>query len=148
MSNYPAWWDTSVTVYNKFTDPQTQIIKWYRTLLDSCFWKYTGQKITVGDTVLESSTTICRIPQNDKFLEKYEWLKKPNDEMGNYFTLGQGDIIVKGIVEDEINEYQSGKRSTDFIAKYKELQGCVQIEQVSVNTGTSLNNPHYYVTGT
>lgn len=37
MNSYPIWWDTDLTIYNKFTDPQTQLIKWYRTVLTNCF---------------------------------------------------------------------------------------------------------------
>lgn len=147
MNSYPIWWDTDLTIYNKFTDPQTQLIKWYRTVLTNCFWKYVGDKVSVGNTILETNDIICRIPQNNKFKEKYEWLNTPNDLMSNYFTLSNGDIIVKGNVADEIDEYKSGKRSTDLIAKYKELQGCMEIQQTALNTGIGRCNPHYYVKG-
>lgn len=69
MNSYPIWWDTDLTIYNKFTDPQTHLIKWYRTVLTNCFWKYVGDKVSVGNTVLETNDIICRIPQNDKFKE-------------------------------------------------------------------------------
>ena len=147
MNSYPIWWDTDLTIYNKFTDPQTQLIKWYRTVLTNCFWKYVGDKVSVGNTVLETNDIICRIPQNDKFREKYEWLNTPNDLMSNYFTLSNGDIIIKGNVADEIDEYKSGKRSTDLIAKYKELQGGMEIQQTALNIGVGRCNPHYYVKG-
>ena len=68
MSDYPIWWDTTLTVYNKFEDPQTQVISWYRTVIDNCFWKYTGDKINIGETVLETNNIICRIPENDLFV--------------------------------------------------------------------------------
>lgn len=147
MSNYPIWWNTTITIYNKFEDKQTQLIKWYRTVLDNCFWKYTGDKVSVGNTILETNDIICRVPENNKFLEKFEWLSIPNDLMTNYFTLGNGDIIVKGSVLDEIDEYKTGKRSTDLIAKYKELQGCMEIQQIAINIGPGRCNPHYYVKG-
>lgn len=147
MSNFPLWWDTTITIYNKYEDKQTQLIKWYRTVLNNCFWKYTGDKISVGNTVIETNDIICRIPQNSKFLENFEWLAVPNDLMQNYFTLNSGDIIVKGDISDEIDEYKSGKRSSDLIAKYKELQGCMEIEQTAINTGAGRCNPHYYVKG-
>lgn len=147
MSNYPIWWDTAITIFNKYQDPLTDIITWYKHTVDNCFWKYTGDKITIGDTVLETNNTICRIPENAIFLEKYIWLQKPNDKMDNYFTLGKGDIIVKGNVDDTINEYQKGYRSSDLIAKYKELQGCMEIQEIAINTGAGRCNPHYYVKG-
>jgi hypothetical protein len=147
MSNYPIWWDTTLTIYNKFEDSQTQLVKWYKTTIDKCFWKYVGNKVTVGTTVLETNDIICRIPKQSNFLEKGDWINIPNDEMSNYFTLSGGDIIVKGNVDDEINEYKTGKRSTDLIAKYKKLQGCMEIEEVAINAGLGRCNEHYYVKG-
>lgn len=144
---YPVWWDTTITVFNKYVDPQTKVVRWYRTVVAGAFWKYVGDKITIGQTVLETNNIICRIRKDSRFLEKYEWLQTPNDEMSNYFTLGNGDIIVKGIVEDDINEYQNGSRSTDLIAKYKKLQGCMSIEEVAINTGIGRCNEHYLAKG-
>ena len=147
MNNYPSWWNTTITVYNKFEDPQTQLVTWYRQVIDGCFWKYSGNKVVVGNTVLETKDIICRIRIDDRFLEKHEWIATPNDRMSNYFTLSQGDIIVKGEVDDEINEYQSGQRSSDLKTKYKALQGCLEIQEWSNNTGGGRGNEHYYVKG-
>lgn len=147
MSNYPIWWETTLTIYNKYEDPQTQVVKWYRHTVNNCFWKYVGDKLTIGEVVLDTNSIICRIPEDSAFLEKYQWINIPNDEMSNYFTLGNGDIIIKGEVEDEIDEYKSGMRSTDLINKYKGLQGCMEINEVSINVGRGRNNPHYYVRG-
>ena len=147
MSNYPIWWDTTITIYNKFEDPQTQVIMWFKHTVENCFLKYVGDKVKINQTVLETNNVICRIPQNEQFLEKYEWIQLPNDEMEQYFTLGTGDIIVKGDVDDIINEYQAGHRSTDLVNKYKQLQGCLEVQEVAINVGIGRNNPHYYVKG-
>ena len=144
---YPVWWEDTITVYNKFTDPQTQVVTWYRTVLSNCFWKYDHSKVTIGQTELESNRTICRIPQDERFLERYQWESLANDKMAEYFTLSEGDIVIKGEVDDEINEYTKGHRSNDIIAKYKKLQGCIEIEAVSINTKTSTNNKHYHISG-
>lgn len=148
MSNYPVWWDTTVTIYNKYHDSETDYDRWFRHVVHGVFWKNTGNKVVVGEIALDTSNTICRIREDADFLEPHEWVKIPNDEMENYFTLGRGDIIVKGEVDDEIDEYAKGRRSTDLIAKYTNLQGCMQIERVGINTGVGRNNPHYLVTGT
>lgn len=145
---YPPWWETTLTVYNRYEDKTTHVVTWYRTVLTGCFWKYTGNKVLVGDTLLETNTTICRIPYNDKFLEKFAWEQLPNDKMSDFFTLGTNDIIVKGEVEDVIDEYTKGKRSSDLLAKYKDLQGCITVERLSINTGTARCSEHYYITGT
>ena len=147
MNNYAPWWDTTVTIYNRYIDPITNIVSWFKTTVANCFWKYTGDKVTVGETILETNNIICRIPKNDKFMESYLWVQLPNDEMANYFTLGQGDIIVRGEVADNIDEYRAGYRSSDFIAKYKTLQGCMEVEEVAINVGAGRGNEHYYVKG-
>ena len=122
---YPEWWETTVTIFNKFKDPHTKVVRWYKTVVEGVFWKYVGDKVTIGKTVLETNNIICRIRKDEKFLEKYQWVQMPNDEMENYYTLARGDIIVKGEVDDNINEYEAGSRSTDLIAKYKELQDII-----------------------
>lgn len=145
--SYPIWWDSTITVYNKYTDSQTDVVMWYRTVLTDCFWKNVSDKLTIGQTVLETNNIICRIPKDDKYLSKDKWILIPNDLRGNYFTLGVGDIIIKGEVDDIINEYQSGHRASDIIAKYKELQGCMEVTVSVDNTGIGRNNEHYYAKG-
>lgn len=144
---YPIWWETTVTVYNKYEDTQTHLIRWYRTVITDCFWKYTGDKVSIGNVVLDTKSVTCRIPQDTRFLERYQWVEVPNDQKGTYFTLGQGDIIVKGEVTEEIDEYTSGRRSSDFVAKYKNLQGCMEIEEYAISVGAGRNNPHYFARG-
>lgn len=147
MNNYPEWWDTDLTIYNKFEDPQTRLVTWYKTIVKDAFWKYTGDKITINKTTLETNNTICRIRKDSKFLESHIWKNTPNDKMSKYFTLSPGDIIVKGAVTDEIDEYISGKRSNDLEKKYKNLQGCIRVEEVAINVGAGRCDEHYYVRG-
>ena len=141
------WWDDTITIYNKFVDEQTDVVSWFRTVLKDCFWQLTGTEVNVGETVLDSKSTVCRIPKDDKYLDKSEWVKIPNDQMGNYFTISQGDIIIKGECTFVINEYQDGQRSTDLLAKYRDYQQCIEITQYSINTKTGVNNPHYLARG-
>lgn len=147
MSSYPAWWDTTLTIYNKFENKLTNQITWYRHALSGCFWKYTGNKVTVNDVVLETNNTIARIPEQENFMERYEWVDVPSDQKENYFTLGEGDIVVCGEVSDEIDEYQTGHRSSDLIKKYKDLRGCMQIDGIALNVGTMRVDPHYWIRG-
>lgn len=147
MNNYPSWWNTTVTIYNRYIDPQTQLVTWHKNVVDGCFWKNASNKVVVNNVVLETDNIICRIRKHEMFLPKHEWINLPNDEMGNYFTLGEDDLIVKGAVTDEINEYASGHRSTDLKTKYKKLQGCLEITEWADNTGGGRGNEHYYVKG-
>lgn len=144
---YPIWWDTTLTLYNKYVDAQTQLIRWYRRVLENCFWKASGDRTAINDVVLDTSGIICRIPQSNFFLEKFEWVMLPNDEMDDYFTLAPEDIIIKGIVTDEIDEYQKGHRASDLLSKYRDLRGCMEIQEIAINTGRGRNNPHYWIRG-
>lgn len=146
MSNYPVWWDTTITVFNKYEDIQTGVIRWYKTTLSNCFWKNDFQRLKMGEVQVQTDGIVCRIPENEKFLEKQDWVNIPNDMMANYFTLAQGDIIVRGQVDEDIDEYMSGKRSSDFIEKYK-WQGCMVVDRLSINVGIGRGLPHYHVEG-
>lgn len=144
---YPIWWDSTVTIYNKYTDSNTQFVSWYKTVVNDCFWSLQGTKISIGDVELDSKSALCRIPKDDRFLEKKDWTELPASEKPGHFTIGQGDIVVKGNAEDIINEYQSGHRSTDLLSKYREYQSCLEITEYSNNTGIGRNNEHYLVRG-
>ena len=37
--------------------------------------------------------------------------------------------------------------NTDFLKKYKLLQGCMEIEQVAINVGPGRGQEHYYTKG-
>ena len=147
MNNYPTWWNTTITIYNKFEDPQTNVITWHKHTIENCFWQYAREKVFIGNTTLETDSTKCRIPIQENFLEKYEWANMPNDTRYNYFTLSEGDIVVRGTVNEDIDEYTNGKRSSDFIAKHKKLSGCIMIKYIDINTTGGRANEHYLIKG-
>lgn len=145
MSNFPQWWDSTVTIYNKYTDPDTRIVTWYKTVLDNCFWRNVQDLNTSGNTSTDTFSLICRIPKNSKFKPSGEWLEDPNKN--SYFTLTQGDIAVVGNCPDIIDEYQSGQRSSDLISKYHKSDSCMEIKRVAYNTMSGMLNPHYCIRG-
>ena len=143
--NYPEWWDKTVTVYNRFEDTSTHAILWYRHVIDGCFWQDVSNKLQMGETVLEANQLICRIRENPRYMSKYAWINSEDRE--NYFTLGLQDILILGDIDEEIDEYQKGKRASDIIAKYKQITGVLEIESISDDTGPGRCNPHYKVRG-
>lgn len=147
MNNYPRWWNSNITVYTKYEDEVTNVISWHRYEISNCFWKYTGNKTTVGNTILESKTIICRIPIQSNFMEKGQWITLPNEQLDNYFTVGPDDIIIRGIVTDTINEYQNGHRSSDLLTKYRKFGECMVVNRFADNTGGGRNEEHYLVQG-
>ena len=147
MNHYPSWWNETITVYNRYKDPVSNLIKWHRHVVVGAFWKNIGNKVTIDTTVIETDTIICRMRIDELFLPKHEWINLPNDEMDEYFTLGKGDILVRDRVDDEIDEYTSGHKATDLVNKYKDLQGCMTIDKVTINIGGGRGNEHYLVKG-
>ena len=145
MSNYPEWWDKTVTVYNKYKDPTTAVVTWHSTKIAGCFWKDVGVKLEVGNTSIVTSDIICRIPKQASYLSPFDWYEL-QDKSGA-FTLKQGDIIVLGEFNDEIDEYTRGQRSTDLLEKYHEIDSCMEIKKVAVDTMTGMLSPHYRIVG-
>ena len=147
MTEYPAWWTDTITIYNKYTDATTKKIVWVPHVVEGCFWSTINDKIKIGNTILEAESTICRIRESEEFIEQYLWKDLTDEEKATYFTLGVGDIIVKAEVDDAIDEYTAGKRSTDFVNKYHDAPGCLVIEKAHIGTGENMPIPHYRVRG-
>ena len=146
MNTYPPWWNTTITVYNKFTDPSTKKIIWYSQVINGCFWKNSDDKIKIGNTTLEYENTTCRIRIDPLFVPANAWHTLTSEERETYFTLGVGDIVVCAEVDDTIDEYTAGQRSSDLLTKYHALQGCLQIDKVVLNVGDR-GLEHYRVKG-
>ena len=153
MSNLPfPWWDKTITIYNKYIDPTTQRVTWYRTVVKNCFWKQVNDLYNMGrygmSTVgiqLEVKEIICRIPADKRYVDKQTW-KSLTDREGK-FTLANGDIIILGNVDDVIDEYTAGQRSNDVLAKYKEEDNGLEIYAYVDNVRQGVALEHYRVVG-
>lgn len=143
MTVYPAWWDKTITVYNRYETAVGEVT-WYRTAIVNAFVKNTGEQIIIGDTAIDTAKVKCRIPKDERFLPKYEWDALASKD--GKFTLAPGDIIVFGAVTDTVDEYTTGKHSTDLLEKYKTM-GDMVIESVNINVGAGLGMEHYHVKG-
>ena len=146
MSNYPIWWEDTITIYNRYENKQTQLVTWHKTVITNCFWKSSGNRVKIDDTVLDTDSLICRIPKDARYLNPKDWENLSNDVMGDYFTLKQNYIVVRGNIDENIDEYTKGSRSNDFLNKYK-YDGCFTIKKIGINTGTGKCNEHYYISG-
>lgn len=147
MNRYGPWWDDTITLYNKYTEPNTHTVKWFRHVIKNCFYKHTVEKMTVGKTTIDTDVTICRIRVSDDFIDKKSWLELTDAEKAEKFTLGVGDIIVADEIDFEIDEYTQGQRSSDLVKVNTEWPGCFTIESVNINVGGGRGNEHYHVRG-
>jgi hypothetical protein len=101
--------------------------------------------MVVASNLYEIKEVICRIPKDDRFIDEQAWLDTENVE--NHFTLNTGDIIIEGEVNDTIDEYTKGQRSTDLLTKYKRPNRCIQIEGYVIDTGLGRCCEHYNIQG-
>ena len=155
MSNFPfPWWDKTVTIYNKYVDPTTNHISWYKTVIKNCFWKAENSIFSMGrygvsviGVLTDTKSIICRIPQDKHYVNKLTWDNFTDVQRNEYFTLANEDIIILGAVDDIIDEYTSGQRSTDVVAKYKKVDACLTIETYTDNVQTGVDLAHYKITG-
>ncbi len=143
MNKLPTWWNAEITIFNKYEDTDG-IITWYKTSINNCFWKNTFTKAKVNQVEIDTDTVTCRIPSTCKFIDKISWNEL--DDKSSKFTLASGDIIILGKVDDVINEYEKGKRSSDLVSKYSP-KGCMIISNVSIDTWSGSSLSHYYVVG-
>lgn len=148
MNSYPSWWNTTITIFNKYEDTSTREVTWYCTVIPGCFWKNTNNRISIDTTILESNNIKVRIPKMSNFCENYLWNNLSADDKASHFTLSVGDIIARGDQSAyTIDEYTSGSRSSDVLATLKKSQGALVVETYAVNTDGGRVNEHYYVTG-
>lgn len=138
------FWNKTITLYNKYEDDQTGTVKWYRHIVHNCFYKSTDKTENAGGIRLKTNDNVIRIPSQHNYVTSYKWNKLPNNEKVKYITLQSGDLIFLGAIDDDVDEYTKGERSSDLIAKYK-LMGSVFI--ISVNINDFMYGQHYYVRG-
>lgn len=139
---YPVWWDTTVTLFNKYEDSKGEVT-WYKTVLTGCFWKYETDYQRVDNATQMTKVLLCRVRKSSDFLENYVW--KEESSKDSYFTFNDGDILIKGEVEDTINEYTTGQRASDLLKKYKDK--CAEITECRINVGAGRVCEHYLVRG-
>ena len=124
----------TVTIFNKFKS--NGITTWNKTILDNCYFSSVLKRSLSDKELSDTSIFVCRIPENSAYTTDY------NGEPDK-FTLTPGDIIVKGAVDDIIQDV-SGKRAADILNKYKNK--CFTVNEVSDNTLLA-NKPHYRASG-
>lgn len=147
MNHYPKWWNTTITLYNKLTNNELKKVVWYRYVLENCFYKHDMESIIINNTKIVSDVSICRVPVNEYFIGKREWLKLDEEDRHTFFTLSPGDIIVAEEIEFDIDERIQGKRSSDLVKQYSDWPGCFTIETVNINVGGGRGNEHYHIRG-
>lgn len=97
------------TIYNHYTDPQTKLDQYQRTVLRGVFWD-SAKGANIRKSGMESADSVTliipkRVRATGQYMKPKEW-QRLADKTG-YWTLQPGDRIVKGIVETEIEKVSS-----------------------------------------
>lgn len=134
------YWNKPITIYNAYED-STGEKKYIRHNLNNCFVKRMDIRTADGTATTRTGDTIVRIPKQENYISAYEWQKST---AYNMLTVQVGDIIVLGLVNDEIRELENGKRSKDLKKKYQAM-GVIEVAEFNDNTFLPL--PHYHIRG-
>lgn len=96
-------YNQTITILNKLKRPDSLTGKdvWYKTVIHDAVW-YTDSARSAGnhDVYIGSYITIL-IPFHKEYLDYLEWRKPGNQD--NFFTFSNGDYVIKGIMEEEVN---------------------------------------------
>lgn len=138
-TQYPRWWNTSLTVFNRVFDPDTKATTWQKTILQNCFYLQNSGLARSGVEIRANDNYVVRIPANEAYIPQAEWETMQSGQEGR-FTLAPGDLIFKGEILDEI---ESGSGNS-LLEQYK--PDCFKIQSVYDGTGYGVLG-HYMAEG-
>lgn len=130
--------NADITIYNQKINPSTKLTEYIRTQIRNVHW-YTDQKTSVDQAGVHSADVYkIRIPaesvEDIQFIDCSEW-RRLEDRIG-YWTIQNGDLIVRGLVDDDI------KQASDLLKKYPYV---ARVNSFSDNRRGG--NPHFRIGG-
>ena len=90
-----------ITIYNQYIDPETRFPKWQRAEVFNCVWQGVSA-ISKFKEQVPADTILILIPSASglAYQEPIAW--QADKDSG--WTLQEGDVIVRGLTEDEITD--------------------------------------------
>lgn len=96
--------NADITIYNRYFDKETRLDKYHRTVLYGVFWdeRKAVNRLQSGLEDADEVTIVIpfRVATDKKYVSPKEF-EKLEDKAG-YFTLQEGDRVVKGAIDFEI----------------------------------------------
>ena len=130
----------SMTIYNKYFDKATRLDKYQRTVLNNVFWedKKAYNRLQSGLTDADEVSIIIpfKVSSDKQYVSPREFGRL--EDKSNHFTLQEGDRIVKGDIDFEID----GKIS-DLDREYEAFT----ITSVDTKDFGSMHMRHWEVAG-
>lgn len=115
----------NLTLFNIVYNAETERTEFTRTYLYDIRWQseqaYTVQDkgLMVADKITCFISFDCKVENNKSYKTPGEFIRLNPEEVKNYFTFKKGDFIVKGIVDFELSNYESGKKISDLEKLYE-----------------------------
>ena len=133
--------NANLTLYNKYVDPATRLEKYQRTEIVGIVWQ--GRKAANGlrSGLLASNSVAVYIPfQRDaNYVQPIAW-QALTTKTGKW-TLAEGDVIVKGLVADEITT-SPAFTMTNLKAKYDNVLTITSVDTMDMG---SANMQHWQI---
>ena len=128
MSRYRAIvWNEAITLYHRTESKDSNgktVTTWTKTSLSNCFYgRKLRQKLSADMEIVSNNLNVARIPVTS---------------ISSGFSIGKGDIIVKGTVSDTLASNDSGKALRD-----KYFGSCFMVNVVTDNTKLQ-RSAHWY----
>lgn len=117
--------NSDITIYNKYIDAATRSEKYQRAEVYDVVWQATKAVSGSKSGLLASNIATIFIPfsSGDGFLNPREWQSQSNKS--GLWTLQEGDVIVRGIVTDEIT---TGFTMTNLRVKYYDVVAITSVD--------------------
>lgn len=104
--------NADLTIYAQWANPVTQCMEYKRTCIEGVSW-YARQQTNVVNNAIESADVYkIRIPEESgwpggkEYISPEQFRVLPANRVDAYWTVGNGDLFVKGVVFDEIDSME------------------------------------------
>lgn len=135
----PVLKNSDITIYNKYVDSTTRSEKYQRTVVSDVDWQGTKAASATNGGLLASNSVTIYIPfaRGTQYVKPIAWQALTTKT--GYWTLREGDVIVRNTVTDEISDAFT---MTALKAKYDDV---VTITSVDAMDQGSANMQHWQV---
>jgi hypothetical protein len=121
--------NTSLTIYNAYTDATTRALKYQRSVISACLWenRKAANRAASGDIANDQAAIYIPFSVGANHLAPIAWLAAKTGK----WTLAVGDYVVKGAVTDEITTSPSFTIS-NLKAKYDNVLSITSVDEMDM----------------
>lgn len=98
--------NSNITLYNKHFDPLTRKEKYQRTSILAVMWENRKARNVLasgGNIAADQASIYVPKARGANYLRAKAWLALSTEDRPEKWTFQKGDILVRGIVEDELD---------------------------------------------